>query len=131
MSTYDTVLHLIREVLEEHVKRKSGRPVADGYEKVVLALFKKAHWRPKGSVYTTVFVVIEPAAVKAFFSGAAYYIRYDKINKLANSQDLTQNPIYYLIMSPAFAVPVICFVKKQAENLSVVKKRSDNNRPGK
>lgn len=66
-------------------------------KKVVFDLFEESHEQAKRNICTFVIVVKEQASVKAFFTGGADKIVTDKMYRLAEFQDVTQNIVPHLI----------------------------------
>lgn len=66
-------------------------------------------------VHTTINEVFKHAAVKAFFTGDAYYLEDQKKDKLSEDQDSKQDHVRHLIRSSTFTLPIALFVRQQAE----------------
>lgn len=81
---------------------------------MALALFQGAQERATDNVHTPIYVVIEQAAFKVFFTGSANELFDQKMYKLAKYQNIKQDLVRHLIKTSTFTVLTTPFVKQKA-----------------
>lgn len=87
--THEHVRFLIFGACEEQKQQTFTRLVHNRYKNLVFDLFGKAHEQARGNVYTSVFDVMEQAAVKALLAQGADELPEEKHYKLRQSHEFT------------------------------------------
>lgn len=88
-STHTFMRCLIREALEEQEEKGLGSPFDDTFMRVAIPLFEELHKPVKVNVCTPIFIVMEQAALNAFFNTKADELGNEKMEKLAEAQYFT------------------------------------------
>lgn len=128
--THDNVHRKICKDDKEHVERRLRRLISDRCYRVVLTSFKEAYERANVHVYNLFCMLMKQIAVKYSFTRENDKLPGTNMQKLAASQNFSQNLAPNLIISFTVLVLVSPFINQEAPKPPVMKQNSDKTRFG-